>query len=264
MKALAQEDVYSIFLDRLRTAPVRLLLLDYDGTLAPFQTDRDHAFPYPEVPALIGEIVSKGTRVVLISGRPARELMMISGIHPHPEIWGSHGMERLKADGTYHVDDLPKDAEAGLMQAADLLRAAGLENRMELKSGGIAVHWRGLEAQEVLALKQSVQQLSAPLIKEQSLRLLDFDGGIELRAPGKDKGSVVRAILGETGTDGAIAYLGDDRTDEDAFESLRGRGLTVLVREQKRATKAEIWLKPPEELIRFLEDWLGASGGKTV
>ncbi len=265
MKAFAQQqDLYSSFLNKLKTAPVRLLLLDYDGTLAPFQSDRDRAFPYPEVPPLIGKLASAGTRVVLISGRPARELLLVSGIHPHPEIWGSHGMERLKPDGTYHVDALSPDLEAALLQSADLVRAAGSESRLELKPGGVAVHWRGLQPEEILSMKQSVQQLWMPLVNQYSLRLLEFDGGLELRAPGKNKGDVVEAILSETGAESAIAYLGDDRTDEDAFESLRGRGLSVLVREQKRATEAELWLKPPEQLIEFLGAWLDACGGEAA
>jgi trehalose-6-phosphatase len=56
-----------------------------------------------------------------------------------------------------------------------------------------------------------------------------------------------------------IAYLGDDRTDEDAFHALRGRGLTVLVRDQPRPTLAEVQLRPPQELIQFFRDWLAAA-----
>jgi trehalose 6-phosphate phosphatase len=34
----------------------------------------------------------KNTRVVLISGRPVREILLLSGISPQPEVWGSHGL----------------------------------------------------------------------------------------------------------------------------------------------------------------------------
>ena len=54
-------------------------MLDYDGTLAPFVVDRTLALPYPEVPPLIVRIMAQGTRVVLISGRPVRELLLLSG-----------------------------------------------------------------------------------------------------------------------------------------------------------------------------------------
>ena len=64
--------------------------------------------------------------------------------------------------------------------------------------------------------------------------------------------------------DAPIAYLGDDRTDEDAFRALQGRGLTVLVRQELRPTSAELWLRPPDELMHFLNDWLSASRGERL
>src|SRR5438105_15581942 len=83
MGVAVHQDVCATFLDRLRNASSRALLLDYDGTLAPFTPDREHAFPYPEIPELVARIMRTGTRVVLISGRPATELLFLSGIHPH-------------------------------------------------------------------------------------------------------------------------------------------------------------------------------------
>ena len=62
-------------------------------------------------------------------------------------------------------------------------------------------------------------------------------------------------ILEEMGGSGAVAYLGDDRTDEDAFEAIAGKGLGVLVRPERRPTAAEVWLKPPGELLDFLDQW---------
>ncbi len=50
MKVLERHVTYGPFLERLRSAPTRVLLLDYDGTLAPFVVDRTLALPYPEVP----------------------------------------------------------------------------------------------------------------------------------------------------------------------------------------------------------------------
>src|SRR5438093_12115470 len=103
MKVAEQLDVCVSFLERVRRATSRALLLDYDGTLAPFTPDRTRAFPYREIPELVSQIMRHETRVVLISGRAATELLFLSGIHPHPEIWGSHGLERLYPDGAYEV-----------------------------------------------------------------------------------------------------------------------------------------------------------------
>ena len=72
------------------------LLLDYDGTLAPFSIDRKRALPYAGVTTLLQELVDTGrTRVVIISGRNAYEVGPLLGVKPCPEIWGSHGLQRL-------------------------------------------------------------------------------------------------------------------------------------------------------------------------
>jgi trehalose-phosphatase len=260
MTALAHADLRTVFFEQLRSASTRILLLDYDGTLAPFRIERDRAFPYPEIPHLLGQIIASGTRVVLISGRPARELLLLSGIHPHPEIWGGHGLERLHPDGTYHVEPPSPEQESGLLQAAEFLRSQALETRLELKPGGVALHWRGLAEAEVEKLRSKVQPTWRELADRCSLQLLDFDGGLEIRVGGKDKGKAVTAILRESTPNAVMAYLGDDRTDEDAFRALKGKGLTVLVRDQFRPTLADIQLRPPPELIEFLQEWLATSG----
>jgi trehalose-phosphatase len=90
------------------------------------------------------------------------------------------------------------------------------------------------------------------------LELLEFDGGVEIRVPGVDKGDVVRFVLNEMEPGTPVAYLGDDATDEHAFRVIRGRGLTGLVRPHWRQTAAQLWLKPPEELVKFLKLWLEA------
>ena len=262
MKTLDSETSYAPFLERLATAPQRVLMLDYDGTLAPFVVDRELAVPYPGVPTLIGRIMQAGTRVVLISGRAAREVAQLSCIVPQPEIWGSHGLERLRADGTYELIALPREQREGLSEAITVLHSELPPDRVEAKPGSVAVHWRGLNPQKAEAVRSQVQTLWAGLPAKYPVELLEFDGGIELRVKGPDKGDAVRAILGEVSPESASAYLGDDRTDEDAFRAINGHGLSVLVRADSRPTDAEVWLQPPQGLIRFLEDWLRNSGGE--
>ena len=58
------------FFQRVAKAPARLLMLDYDGTLAPFHVQPERAVPYPEVADVIERIVSgEGTRVVIVRDR---------------------------------------------------------------------------------------------------------------------------------------------------------------------------------------------------
>ena len=90
----------------------------------------------------------------------------------------------------------------------------------------------------------------------QGLKLLEFDGGVELRVAHPHKGDAVTSILSGTDSNMPAAYLGDDHTDEAAFRVLNSRGLTVLVRREYRKTNAQVWLHPPHQLIEFLHQWL--------
>jgi trehalose-phosphatase len=262
MTVLAHQDVCSQFFERVHRAAERVLLLDYDGTLAPFTPDRMHALPYREIPEMVSRIMRCHTRVVLISGRPATELLFLSGIHPHPEIWGSHGLERLCPDGSYQMEALPERQQRALQIADRSLHAAGLASRIETKPGSIAVHWRGLSQQEMANVESKARLACVPLTREYGMELLPFDGGVELRVPGKNKGDAVAAILAECHPGFAAAYLGDDQTDENAFRAIKGQGLAILVRPQARPSVADMWLRPPEELMGFLRDWLLACGAE--
>ena len=149
MELLERQNTYHWFLERLKRAPERILLLDYDGTLAPFHPERDRAFPYPGIPQLVQRIIDQGTRVALITGRPAAELVQLSGLNPHPEIWGGHGLERLTAAGEYSIGAIDADQKQALLAAAEAIQGNGFAGRVERKSGSVAVHWRGLSAGEI-------------------------------------------------------------------------------------------------------------------
>jgi trehalose 6-phosphate phosphatase len=262
MTTMTAPDLRADFLRRLRSAPERILLLDYDGTLAPFHVERHLAAPFPEVPPLLRQIAATGTRVVLITGRSARELVSLIGLQPPPEIWGSHGRERLLPDGRCEAARLPPTEARGLSRAARWVQAEGLDRDTEVKSGGVALHWRGKPSAQVEQLKKDVLRVWTRIAEEHGLRLLEFDGGLEIRSPGRDKGDAVRTVLQESKPEAAMAYVGDDQTDEDAFRALKGSGLTVLVGPKARATEADIWLRVPTELIEFLESWLRICGGE--
>lgn len=138
------EDLPSFF-RRLRTADRRVLLLDYDGTLAPFRTDRNQAVPYPGVREVLADIISQhSTRVVIISGRAVADVSRLIGLSPLPEIWGSHGWEHLTVDGAYTLFPLDPASQGKLGEARDRLDRLGLSQHREDKPVSVAVHWRGL------------------------------------------------------------------------------------------------------------------------
>ena len=257
MHALTARIDLSRFLEGVATAPVRVLMLDYDGTLAPFHVQPERAAPYPEVRAAVDQIVEAGgTRVVIVSGRPADEVPPLLSLRRRPEIWGSHGWERLLPDGQRVVEEPTQDARRALSSAADAvakLRQDGA--RLETKLASIALHWRGVPPEAAEEIKRRALSAWQQIAAEGVLEILPFDGGLELRSIGCNKQYAVKAVLSETPPESAVAYLGDDITDEDAFRAMKPRGLGVLVRPEFRETEADVWLKPPDELVEFLRHW---------
>jgi trehalose-phosphatase len=247
------------FLEKVIRAPQSLLMLDYDGTIAPFRKNRDEALPYPGFTLLLQEIICTGrTRVVIISGRDANELIPLLKIEPRPEVWGLHGLQRLSPDGSVEMLSLDESTTEALAAAENWLLYQDLQETAEIKMGSIAVHWRGLPELEAEALRGRVLLGWKPIAKRTHLHLMEFDGGIEIRSQDADKGDAVRTILSEMPAGTPAAFFGDDSTDEHAFEAMNGVGLSVLVRPRHRTTAAELWLKPPYELFDLLAQWLHA------
>jgi trehalose 6-phosphate phosphatase len=245
------------FLRTVAWAPRSLLMLDFDGTLAPFQKDREKAFPYPGMTSVLQEILEVGkTRVVIVSGRDATELIPLLAIEPHLEVWGLHGLQRVKTDGSIKVLELDEPTLQALALADDWLVSQQLEQTAEYKAASIAVHWRGLNVTEAEDIHRRVMLGWTSIAKQSGLDLLPFDCGVEIRSKKANKGAAVRILLNEMDADTPAAYLGDDTTDEDAFQAINGLGLSILVRPVWRPTAAQLWLKPPGEVLDLLTRWL--------
>lgn len=255
----------------VREAPRRILLLDYDGTLAPFRIDRSAARPMNGVVPRLAAIASAPrSRVALVSGRRAHEVRSLLGQDLGLEIWGSHGVERLRADGELRTWPVPAAGQAALKKAYDggiAELAADIRGpsadfdwqaHLELKAGGLAIHSRGLGEVEAGALAEAAKRFLRAQNGALPLRLQEFDGGSELRLNVRDKGDAVRDILEEEPANAAAAYLGDDRTDEDAFRALPESALSILVAADSRATAARFRVAPGESVLRFLDAWKSA------
>jgi trehalose 6-phosphate phosphatase len=250
-------DTVERFMGAVARSSASVLLLDYDGTLAPFCLNRQHALPYPGITGVLQEIIANGrTRVVIITGRNADEVIPLLGVSPRPEVWGCHGLERLRPDGTRETPRVEEPVLQALADADRWLRHQELRNWAEYKTAAIAIHWRGLDEARAAAIRSLVLEGWLPIAQTTPMELLEFDGGIELRMPGCDKGDAVRTILNEIGPGVPVAYLGDDLTDERAFLALSAVGLSVLVRPRWRKTAASLWIKPPKGVREFLTKWL--------
>ncbi len=261
MQVLSSRIDMAAFYSQLATAPQRVLMLDYDGTLAPFKVRPEQAVPYPGVTDCLRALMDQGnTRVVIVSGRRAAEVAELLPLgRQQTEIWGAHGWERISPEGELWSQEPDAAARGALLESyslADRCLIAG--TRLERKPASVALHWRGVPDSAVDPLRERVTAVWKPLAG--ILELLQFDGGLELRARGTNKQHAVKAVLSETAPESPVAYLGDDVTDEDAFRLVKAQGLAVLVRHEYRETAADLWLKPPQELLAFLERWRDAPG----
>ena len=239
---------------RLARSQQAVLMLDYDGTLAPFVVERMEAVPYVGVPERLLHLAKiAALRMVLISGRRVCEVRALLPAQLNVEIWGSHGRERLLPDGELQTVPLRPEQEALLSEFEQQARREGLSAGVEKKVGSVALHTRGRSPEQAVR----VRQFAASFVDNAStdVELLDFDGGVELRAVGQTKADAVREIVRCFPDSVPMAYLGDDRTDEDAFAALANRASAarILVREESRTSAAQWWLRPPHELLAFLD-----------
>ena len=240
----------------------RALLLDYDGTLAPLTADRRHAEPWEGIRAALADLTLtfKPTAVWIVSGRTVGDLARLARLDHVADLWGSHGLERRSRQGCWSGPAPERDASSFLDEVNATLAREGAAALLERKVYGVAIHERGADPATWTAAREALETRFAPRAELLDLELLPFDGGLELRPRTFHKGQVVDRAFAELGEGAVVAYLGDDRTDEDAFAALRGRheGLGVLVRAEPRPTQARAWLRPPEEVLQFLSDWNAA------
>ncbi len=234
-----------------------VLISDIDGTLAPFGNKRDEVDLWPGVREILDEIndSDKGS-LVFVTGREARDGLRILGLEKPVEIWGVHGWERLDRDGKLERFE----PDPGRTRAIHLLFKDAMESlpaeRVEKKFSSVAIHWRGISRKEKSIIDAWLKEKATAFAEAEGLDVLPFDKGVEFRVPGRDKGLVVKEVLEKHGESVLPAYLGDDKTDENAFEALPGHGISVLVRKKARPSKARFYLEPPGDLLVFLETWL--------
>lgn len=206
----------------LRADPSRAaILLDIDGTLAPIVRHADDAHVPEPTRARLIEVANRYGLVGCISGRQASIARRIVALGSIAYV-GNHGSELL-APGAADVEIDPAIAEhepavrafARDVWTPELQR---LRVRPEDKQAIAAFHWRGAPDED--AAEDAVRVI-AERAEAEGLYTHWGRKVLEVRPPvAMNKGRGVRRLLAGHGMAAGL-YVGDDRTDLDAFDGLR-------------------------------------------
>ena len=242
------------FWQRVRGERRRFLAVDYDGTLAPFRTERMKAVPVRGTIPLLSQIAADGsTRLVIVSGRPVSELRALLGPLA-VEMVGVHGFEYGDGQGCLRQTEPDRIQKEGLEEAfRRVLRAGFPAASLERKSASLVFHTRGWPHGEDSA--DRVRQLWFPLAERHGLFVQEFNGGIELRADGVNKGTALLEFLKTESEGPLVIYIGDDETDEDAFGAISSFGIGIKVGAEGETTKAKGRLPGCTAVREFLRTW---------
>jgi trehalose 6-phosphate synthase/phosphatase len=247
----------SLLMPFLSSGPSHLeVVLDYDGTLVP----RVDSGPPPPLSDDMRSVLEScagraDTSVTIVGLRSVAELGALVGA-PTVGLIGNHGLEISRPDLEPFRHE---DYELYRQKADDLVAALH----------GLPVHDLQVEAVGAMVNVQVPpgSRQGAPvdevleLIREQGFQPVDGGTAIVARPPiGWDKGRAVlhllRSSYGPEWPDRVrVVYVGDDQTDEEAFNQLSGLAMTFRVRSGETGSDAGFRL-PTIDSVRELLRWL--------
>lgn len=254
----------SVWTDAWHTSGQLVLLLDFDGTLAPI-VDRPELAAMPERTrrALDRLMAMQGVTAAVVSGRglaDVRERAAIPGI----AYAGNHGME-IEGAGLQRIHPEAAAARPELEAVAAIIEPAleGIDGAfLEDKGLTLSIHYR-LAPDYAEEVREIVLEAAGG---RAGLEVFEGKMIVEVRPRVKwHKGKAVLFLLDQMRPpkDAPVLYLGDDRTDEDAFRALREWGPAaegILIAERPSAeSAASSHLRDPAEVGALFEALAGAS-----
>ncbi|KAK7264403.1 hypothetical protein RJT34_32012 [Clitoria ternatea] len=253
------------------------MFLDYDGTLSPIVDDPDRAFMSESMRRIVRNL-AKYLPTAIISGRSRDKVFDLVKL---TELYyaGSHGMDIIgpvsetlsKNHPNYVKSTDHQGKETTLFQPAreflpiiDEVFRTLIEITKDIEGAKVenhkfcvSVHYRNVEENHWTTIGQRVHDI---LKDYPRLRSTHGRKVLEIR-PVIDwnKGRAVEFLLESLGltdrNDVLPIYIGDDKTDEDAFKVLREshRGCGILVSSVRKESNAFYSLRDPNEVKKFLQ-----------
>jgi trehalose 6-phosphate synthase/phosphatase len=253
-------DDFSGWLDEFLKKYRLALFLDYDGTLTPLTEHPSKAKLKPKMrKALVSCAGRNDTDVAIVSGRGLADVQdMVK--QPDLTYAGNHGLEIMGPDMPHFVhEDLVHYRHRAEELAQALERCAVGGAWTEHKGPTLTFHYRAVPENSRAELTDEVRTI----IQQHGYQPRDAHCAVEARPPiGWDKGRAVLHILRSRygpawSEEVRVIYVGDDRTDEDAFRFLAGLSMTFRVGSADEPTEALRRL-PDVDAVRALIEWIAA------
>ena len=231
------------------------VFLDYDGTLSPIVSRPELAVVTKEMRTAV-ERLAKLCTVAVISGRSREAVQGFLGLD-NVIYAGSHGLDIAGPGGSGLRNDIGREFQQTIDSVyAELSQEVkGIEGALvEHTTYSTTVHYRLVAPKEAARVEEVVNRVLQgypSLHKTRGKMVWEIRPRIDW-----GKGKAVLWILDALGLDSSRAlafYIGDDVTDEDAFQALKRRGVGILVAESPRATAATHSLRSTKEVQEFLE-----------
>jgi len=227
-----------------------LVAMDFDGTMSPLVDRADDARALPRAAAAFAGLAAlPRTTTALISGRALDSLRAVASPPEETLLIGSHGAEAWMGAGSseLQLDDAQRELLAEIRQELAGIVDQAPGTLLEDKPAGVVLHTRladdDVAADAVAAARAVLQDRSGVFLKTGN-RVL------ETSVVHASKGEGISFLRQATGAT-AVAFAGDDTTDEDALGSLVAGDLGVKV--GLDFTQAEFRVEAPVHVCELLE-----------
>jgi trehalose 6-phosphate synthase/phosphatase len=251
---LLKEDVIEKIQDDFNKAVKRCILLDYDGTLAPYQKIPALATPSEELIQLLKQFTNDtSNEIVIISGRDSQTLDKWLGHLPLTLVAEHGAILKYKNEDWKEQISITTEWKEQIRPLMQLFvdRCAG--SFIEEKKTTLAWHYRNTHPELGFSRSRELRNSLLQLITNTSLQVIDGNKVLEVRMVGVDKGATATTILNNINPD-FILCIGDDTTDEDMFRLLRGSGYTIKI--GRGNTAAQYTILSQREVFPFLRRFL--------
>lgn len=230
-------------------AKSKLIMLDYDGTLAPFRKKPKDAYPSPELLDLLSRLSADRTnKIVISSGRDRQTLEKWLG-HLPISLAAEHGAF-YKENGEWHAKLSTIRWDENITKIMQHIAKRTPHSKIEVKDTALVWHYRNVDNWLAdLRVTQLINALINPCSRL-NLQIMKGNKIVEVKDSESSKGSEAKRQI-DAGDYDFIMAIGDDTTDEDMFMALPKDAVTIKVGRNSNVAKYNIPTQP--QTLLFLE-----------